>query len=79
MDEKEFNNIVYTNRMLKELLEAVRTSDVEKFKEMKGQLKTMESVMTPLEMSMGLIIAALVTYQDRTKRFDMDEEQQETE
>lgn len=73
--EKEYNNIMYVKKLSGDILEAIYSADLDKIKELKGELKAMESVVSPLEMTMGMIVGALTDYQRKTKIFEEDIEE----
>lgn len=73
MDKREFNNILQIKKLSDDIIEAIYASDIDRLREIKGELKAMESVVTPLEMAMGLIVGAITEYQRQTKVFEEEE------
>ena len=73
MDEREFNNILQVKILFEDMVSAVYGSDMDRLKEMKGELKAMESIVSPLEFTMGIIVGAITEYQRKTKIFEETE------
>ena len=76
MDEREFNNILQVKKLSEDIIAAIYASDIDRLKEIKGELKAMESVVSPLELTMGWIVGALTEYQRKTKVFEEEEEEE---
>ncbi len=76
MDEREYNNIMQVKELFKEIVDAIYAGDIDRLKEIKGELKAMESIVTPLEFTMGMTLSALSHYQRKTKIFEADEEEE---
>ena len=74
MDEREFNNILQVKKLSEDVFAAIYASDIDRLKEIKGELKAMESVVSPLELAMGWIVGAITEYQRKTRVFEEDEE-----
>ncbi|MEK6880023.1 MAG: hypothetical protein AABY22_10465 [Nanoarchaeota archaeon] len=78
-NEKEYNNITYVKKLSSDIIEAINACDIDRIKEIKGELKAMESVVSPLEMTMGMIVGALSDYQRKTKIFEYEEDEEQEE
>lgn len=76
-NEKEYNNIMYVKKLSGDIIDAIYSTDMDRIKEIKGELKAMESVVSPLEMTMGMIVGALTDYQRKTKIFEEDTEEED--
>ena len=78
MDDREFKNILQVKKLSEDIIEAIHASDIDRLREIKGELRTMQSIVTPLEMAMGLIVGAITEYQRNTKVFEEAEEENDT-
>lgn len=72
--EKEVNNIHQVKKLFGDIMEAINEADVNRLREIKGELKAMKGIVTPLERCMGMMIGAILEYQIETKAFQQVEE-----
>lgn len=77
MNEQEFKNVLYVKNLCKDLLEAVNNSDGDRMQELKGELRAMSNIITPLEIAMGSIVAAIAEYQRSTRKIEEQEPEDE--
>lgn len=75
MDEREYNNIKQVFKLFEDIIAAIYASDMDRLKEVKGELRAMESIVTPLEFSMGMMVGAIREYQRKTKEFEDSQEE----
>lgn len=69
---------MYVKQMAQDITDAINAADIDRIKEIKGELRAMESVVSHLELCMGTIIGAIAEYQRKTQkiRIEIDEEEE---
>jgi len=67
--EKEVNNIFQVKKLFSDIMEAINESDINRLREIKGELKAMQGIVSPLEMAMGFSIGAIAQYREKTKAY----------